>query len=349
MIKHLILNFWALLLLLPLHSFAQEAAPAQTQWSLFDYLSLAEDSLPVLQLETDWGRLIRKKRDKAYQEGTFRFVLPDGNPTELTAQLRTRGNMRKEVCYYPPLQVKFKKKSLQDLGFNDFNKLKLVLSCKNGPREEAWLLREYLAYKLYEELDPDAYLRTALLKIQGWQDGRERFLFYGLIVEHEEELSARLDAPLYDKNVLRIHALERDNYVRVCFFQYMIYNTDWAVHNRHNLRAIKLPEKARLTAIPYDFDYAGFVGTDYAVPHSSLPIKSVQQQHFMGFQITEEEAQDAAAWFLARKARIMERCETFGYLDERSKRTLLKNLTSFFELLEDEKKMKRVFVNAVKR
>jgi hypothetical protein len=348
MIKHLLFPLWGLLLP-ALHLSAQETAPVQTELSLFDYLSQERDSLPTLQLETDWGRLIRKKRDKAYQEGSLRMALPDGSSAELTAQLRSRGNMRKEVCYYPPLQVKLNKKSLKELGYGEFNKMKLVLSCKSGSREEGWLLREYLAYQLYEILEPDIHLRTALLRIQGWQEGSERFFFYGLLVEHEDELSARLNAPLFERSVVRIHALDRKNYVRMCFFQYMIANTDWAVHNRHNLRILMLPEKSRLAVIPYDFDYAGFVGTDYAVPHSSLPIKSVQQQHFMGSQITEEEAMEAAAWFLARRAQIMEHCETFAYLDERSKRAIQKNLTNFFELLEDQKKMKRVFVNVAKR
>lgn len=343
--KHLY-RLLALLFLLPLQLSAQEAQTAEARLGLFDYLCQQRDSLSVLALETNWTKLVRKKDDEAYQDGKLSFIGPGGSAADIIVQLRARGNMRKEVCYYPPVRLKIEKKLLRDMGFAPFNKLKLVLSCKSGPRDENCLLREYLAYKLYEILEPDYHLRTALIKLQGLQEGDERFFAYAFLVEHEDELIARLGGQIIDKGIMRAHALERDSYVKMCFFQYMIANTDWAVNNRHNLRFVKLPEKKRLTVIPYDFDYAGFTGTDYAVPHSSLPIKSVEQRHFMGFQITKEEALATAALFLERKEGIMKLCDEFDLLDERNKKAAQKYLAGFFELLEDEKKMVRAFVNA---
>jgi hypothetical protein len=325
---------------------AQDAKTDEAGGGLLNYFCQQKDSIPTLTLETNWTKLIRKKGDEAYQDGKLSFVGPGGSPVDIIIQLRARGNMRKEVCYYPPIRAKIDKKILKDMGFASFNKLKLVLSCKSGPRDENCLLREYLAYKIYEILEPDFHLRTALIKMHALQEGKERFFAYAFFVEHEDELAARLGAQVIDKGVIRVHSLERDSYAKMCFFQYMIANTDWAVNNRHNLRFVKLPEKKRLTVIPYDFDYAGFTGTDYAVPHSSLPIKSVEQRHFMGFQITRDEALETAALFLERKGLIMQLCEEFDLLDERNKKAAKKYLDGFFELLEDEKKLVKTFANA---
>ena len=62
----------------------------------------------------------------------------------------------------------------------------------------------------------------------------------------------------------------------------MIGNTDWSVGNSHNLQVLQLPEYDKGVPIPYDFDYSGFVGTNYAIPRSTLPIESVEERYFSG-------------------------------------------------------------------
>ena len=88
-------------------------------------------------------------------------------------------------------------------------------------------------------------------------DGR----FLHFLVEDEEELEARLDAKVLDRGVIRPSTLERDPYVKMCFFQYMIANVDWSVSNKHNIEMVSVPGFDKVLALPYDFDYAGFTGT----------------------------------------------------------------------------------------
>lgn len=322
---------------------AQNSGVATEPQSFFKFL-YGQDSLPLLELETNWGALVRNKMKEEYQEGKLRFQHVDGSPAELNIKLRARGNVRKEVCYYPPVRVKIQKKQLTSLGFEPFNDLKMVLSCRSGSRDEDYILREWLIYHLYEAVSPWA-LRTKLLRIRGVHEGKERVSLYAFLIEYDDELAARLNVKVLERGLVRVSGLERESYLKMCFFQYMIANTDWSVHNRHNLAFIQVAEYEGkgATVIPYDFDYAGFVSTDYAVPSPNLPIKGVGDRYFMGYKVTEQEARETAKFFLSIKDEIMKRCEDFELLDDKSKKSLTKLLSGFFDILEDEKKVVRTF------
>ncbi len=237
-----------------------------------------------------------------------------------------------------------KKKQLAELGFKPVNSLKLVLPCKNGDNYEDCLLREALAYQFYEAIHP-IHIKTKVVKLEGWEAGKQKHSFMAFLVEDEEELTARLDARVLESGVIRASGLDRDSYLKMCFFQYMIANVDWSVGNRHNLEFLQVPGYERIVVIPYDFDYAGFTGTGYAVPAPSLPIQSVDQRYFLGKEVTKEEAMECAKFFLARKDEILQRCASFGLMEERDVNSAQKVLEKFFDLLEDEKKVVRTFAN----
>lgn len=313
--------------------------------SLFDYLRSQEDSLPLLKLDTDWGLLVRDKMKEEYQPGILSLRLKDGTMAALDVKLRARGNIRKEVCFYPPVKIKVKKKQLKALGFSQVNSLKLVLPCKRGSRYEESLVKEALAYRLYEFIHP-IHVKSKMARLERLEEGEEEPSFPVLLVEDEEELAARLNAKVIEQGVVRISALERDSYLKMCFFQYMIANVDWSVANKHNVEMLALPGFERILVAPYDFDYAGFVGNYYAVPAPSLPIDDVHQRFFLGHEITEEEALNTAKFFLSKKEEILRQCATFELMDEKAAASLQRFLIKFFDLLEDDKKVIRTFANA---
>lgn len=323
---------------------AQSMPAADTLPSLFTALYALPDSVPVLRLDTDWPKLIRTKMDMEYQLATLAWTGPDGREWSAAVQIKTRGNMRKQVCFYPPLKIKIPKKQLQAWGINpEFNELKVALQCQSGVREAEWLLKEWFIYQLYQDIGP-ASLRARWLKMDVRQEGKEKIVLYALLLEDEEEMAARLGARLAKQGQMNPSVLEREYYVRLCFFQYLIANTDWYVHNRHNLEFIQAPRFPGIIAIPYDFDYSGLVHTKYAVPHESLPIKSVGERHFQGFQVTEAEAKQAARFFLERKQMILQQFQQLQGLEPYSRKALLRMADEFFDELADEKKLKRTFV-----
>ena len=312
--------------------------------SLFEFFHRQQDSLPILNLDTDWNQLIRKKMKEEYQPAVMSFRQADGSMAKLGVKIRARGNVRKEVCLYPPIKIKVKKKHLEALGFKPINDLKLVLPCKNGSSHENCIVREALAYHLYEIIHP-IHVKTKLIRLEAWQDDQPKRSFYAFLVEDEEELTARLGAKVVDRGVVRASAFERDSYLKMCFFQYMIANVDWSVGNRHNLEVLAVPGFERMIPVPYDFDYAGFIGTYYAVPAPSIPIEDVNQRYFLGNKVTEEEALRTAKFFLSKKEEILRECMSFELMEEKDAASAQRYLGKFFDLLENEKKVTQIFAN----
>lgn len=326
-----------ILVMLPLSgSIAQPA-------SIFQYFHQRPDSIPVLKFETNWTRLVRTKMAEQYQDAILSFYKADGSLAVLGVKIRARGNVRKEVCYYPPLKIKFQKGDLSNLSFNDMNEVKLVFPCRTGEKDADYLLREALIYRLYEVIHP-IHLETQIIRLECWQDGKEKLVSYGLLIEHNEEFISRLSARVVEKGFVNSGGLDRDSYLKMVFFQYMILNTDWSVPNRHNLLITLAPGYDRLVPVPYDFDYSGFVDAPYSIPADVLPIKGVTEPYFLGIKVTKEEALQTAQYFLSKKEEIFHRCHTFGWLSERSRKTLSGRLDDFFGLLENEKLMLATFV-----
>ncbi|MFT6321616.1 MAG: hypothetical protein ACJAT4_002546 [Granulosicoccus sp.] len=103
---------------------------------------------------------------------------------------------------------------------------------------------------------------------------------------------------------------------------------------------VKVPARDKVIALPYDFDYSGFVGQNYAVPHTSLPIKEVNERYFFSYKITEEEFYSTLEYYLSIEEDIYRICEEATYM---SKKTIKYNkayLKDFFDLLRNPKRLK---------
>ena len=76
---------------------------------------------------------------------------------------------------------------------------------------------------------------------------------------------------------------ERDHFLKMAVFQFMIGNTDWSVPYLQNIKFItKDSTKAPLT-VPYDFDHAGIVSAPYALPAEELEMSSVLERRYRGY------------------------------------------------------------------
>ncbi len=309
--------------------------------SIFSFFH-QQDSIPILKIETDWGLLVRNRQKEEYQPVTLAFKSHDGREVSIQGKLRARGNTRKKVCLYPPVKAKLPKKSLAALGFNSSNDLKLVLPCNGGRSNRDCLLREALAYKLYELIHP-VHIRAKVIRLQHWEGDKEAHSFYAFLVEEEDEFAARLGGKIIKSGTIRYAGLDREAYLKMSFFQYMIGNTDWAIPNRHNLETVQVPGYSRIVAVPYDFDYSGMVGTSYAIPHSSLPIKDVSERLFQGKGVTEKEALVMRQFFLDKKEQILGCCTSTELLNNRAGEGARKYIERFFEELENEKRVVKVF------
>ncbi len=306
--------------------------------SLFHYLYSKKD-IPQIKITTDIHQLIKDDINEVYQPAILTINEDEMDDQVLYGRARTRGNVRKKVCRFPPLKFDFSKSYLDSLGFIKNDKLKLVFPCTNSKLSQVNLLKEYFIYGLYNIIDSNA-LKAKLLDISIDFEGEEKHSFTGFLVEDEKEYAFRKKAIVVEEGVIRTGALDRPSFLKMCFFQYMIANTDWAIDPQHNIEFAKLPSKKRIIALPYDYDYSGLINQPYAVPHSSLPITKVTERYFLPYKIKEGEFNSLVNHFIGLEQEIYDYCDQATYLDERARKDLKSFLSDFFRLLKRPKSLK---------
>jgi len=307
--------------------------------TLFDYIYHLE-GLPQLEITTNVKRLVNRRDKEEYQSASLK--LKDKDDLDLltfSGKARARGHMRKKVCWLPPIKFNLSKVQLQAYGLSHVDKLKMVFRCRDRSVDDIYNAREFFLYELYHMIDTNS-IRARRVNFSLIEGVKERYNFDGFLVEDEEEYANRKNAIVVESGTIHAGSLERDPFLKFMFFQYMIANTDWTIANKHNIEFVKLPGIQRVVALPYDFDYSGFVGQSYAVPHSSLPIESVHQRHFLNYEITEEEYYRMVEYYLSLETDIYNFCDEATYMDEKT-RTQNKNyLGKFFQLLRNPEKLK---------
>ncbi len=278
-----------------------------------------------------------------YQDGTLALQLPGLGDSQFNIEVRSRGNTRKRACRFPPLRLKVKKKELKALNMDStFNDLKLVLQCRSNKDGAAYLLKEQLIYELQKQVSPLAF-HTRLIRLEIYSGEKLEETLLAFLIEKEEEYAHRLNAQVLEAGRLNDAMVDREAYVNLCFFEYMIRNTDWQVSSRHNIEWVKLPDEEQVSPVPYDFDYAGLVHTDYAIPNSQTLIKEVTQPYFMGEDIKESEARLMAQHFLDKKEQLLATVRAFEHLSKSERRYFEDILNDFFKLLEQEDRMLKEF------
>jgi hypothetical protein len=294
-----------------------------------------------MTINTDVGGMIKKKFDEIYQPAEIIIESPDGEIVlELPARLRARGNMRKKVCRYPPIKVDFSKTDLDSIGFHKNDKLKVVFPCKDRDSDQEMLYKEKLLYDIYHAIDSNS-IRAFLIDIVLMEEGKEKNHFVGVIVEDEAEYARRKNAIIVEKGKLNAASLERVPFLKMDFFQYMIANTDWSISNKHNVEMVKLPDLQRVVSLPYDFDYSGFVGQRYAVPHESLPIESVHDRYFFSYKVSDGEFNGMVDYYASMEETINQIIDEATYMNEKTIKKSKEYLESFFKALKNPDRMKK--------
>lgn len=298
-----------------------------------------------LTLELPLARLLADKEQREEFPATLSYADADGSKRSLQIEVSVRGNTRADLCDLPPLRIDLKPKRAAQTLFQSRTELKLVTQCKASTRYRDYLLLEHKIYQAYNLVTPLS-LRTRLVSVT-YRDtnGQIReFTQPAFLIEDLGETAARLDMERVRRPAMAPSDMDSAQQNLVEIFQYMIGNTDWSIPNKHNVEMVKVPAVAKVIPIPYDFDYAALVGTPYAVPHESLPIKSIYERYYMGHGVTEPEALSTAKFFMSKKDELMKVVDDFTLLDEKSRSSVKKFLNPFFEMIESEKVVKKTFV-----
>jgi len=312
--------------------------------SPFDYVyNLGDGDLTIL-LNTDVQKLIATKLDEKYQASKLTAIHNNEFNRVWDIKIRARGNMRKKICDLPPLKLNFPKSTLRYLGFDGYDKLKLVIPCDDTKYYQQGNYKEEIIYRIYELIDTMAF-RTRQVNVVLQDGNKKKYDFNGFFVEDEHDFVHRTGVKMVEEGVVMGPVTERLSYLKFVFFQYMIGNTDWSFYGKHNLKIIQLPGHKKVRAIPYDFDYAGIVGMEYAVPHQKMPIASVREQFFRGQEVTIEEVEMMNDYFVSKKDAIYALINNNEYLNSKSKKQMIKFIERFYISLANKEKWDENFIN----
>jgi hypothetical protein len=304
-----------------------------------------QDDLGIMDvtLETDMKQLMKGKMSEQYQPAVFSYTDKDGTAKRYEVEIKARGKTRKQLCQHPPIKVKFKKTILEGEGYGKYNEMKIVWECQGSNVYEQYIYREFLAYRLYNMLLSSGF-RTKLLRINlvDPKNPDRKIEKIGFLVEDEDQVADRLGGEMMEEPPKEMKSILRNPLLVFGVFQYMIGNTDWSFGNLHNTRFIKMPSKVvRLIPVPYDFDYAGLVGTPYAVPEPSLGIESVKERLYRGSAASDTELELVRKRFEDAKPMMLALCQDFPHFDKYNRTDFTNYLNEFFEILDNPKRFYR--------
>jgi len=228
----------------------------------------------------------------------------------------------------------------------------MVSYCEKGYQYEQYILKEYLAYQLYQMFTPKSF-DTRLIRMTYVDTGRKNkeYEAYAFLIEEVGRLEQRLGAKAIKKKNVHQDATAYNHVNIFCIFQFMIGNHDWSIPSLHNTQLLSRKEEGLsiLYAVPYDFDYSGLVNASYAVPPKRLNVKTVRDRVFQGFCRTEAEFKAAFDIFQAKKPEIYALVESVPYLSRKSRRETLSYLDSFFNIISNDWSVKKYFLDACRK
>lgn len=303
----------------------------------------SSEEILELTLEGDLRPLMRdRSSDPSYREMTLHYKNGDSDIETQDLRVRTRGKFRRLNCANPPLMFNFKKHEVPDSSpFSGTSKLKVVIPCEG----EKYVLREYLVYKMYNELT-DYSFRVRLVRLAYHDTRRDKVSepVYAFLIEDEDELAARNKAGLYKKNNLRPEMIEQDSFFRMSVFAYMIGNTDWSIQYRHNMKIIFPEEQKQFIAVPYDFDLVGLVSSPYAVPAPALKLRSVRERVYRGYCLEDlDKLQPIFQEFRLLKPDFYATIAQNQLLEKDYIEWALEYLDQFYEVIDNPKKSAAAF------
>ncbi|MFN0216567.1 MAG: hypothetical protein ACKVT2_20090 [Saprospiraceae bacterium] len=296
--------------------------------SIFEVLTQKE--AVKMTLETDLTTIIEQKKTNQYFPGTLRTE--DGKTYRV--ELKPRGKFRRKISAFPPLKMKFKKKELAGAGMDTLNEIKLVLPCYENELGDELIVREYIAYRMFEHLT-NVSMRARLIRltIRDTHIEKSKKPMYAILLEDEEELVVRLKGVLHESYGIPTDSLQTNQAALMVMFQYMIGNTDWEISMLRNVRLVRAPGTGKILLVPYDFDFSGLVSAPYSSPNSDTGLKSVRDRFLMNNGLKTESLKRALMTLGAAKPAFYSLCNS-KYLSNDASNEMTNYLRLFFDKVE---------------
>jgi hypothetical protein len=302
----------------------------------------------VFTLAADF-KALNKDRDPESAKrfpGEVRLAGEDGRAVTIPVQLSARGHVRRmaRTCDYVPIRIEFPKQVTAGTAFAKQGALKLVVQCAKGGDYEQYILKEYLAYRMFNVITHQSF-RARLAKVNyvdqatGQASGTRNAMF----IEDDGDVAKRMEGRTVALPRLLFKDVDSDTLMPAMMFEYMIGNTDFSIFALHNVKLVQRPDKS-VHPIPYDFDFSGLVHAPYALPDRNLMLTSVRDRMYRGPCRPQPQVDPYVANFVAKKDQLRALPEAIPGLDKNSKEDIKSYLDEFYSAIKSTKDVRRLFV-----
>lgn len=295
-------------------------------------------------LEMEVKDLLGKKQNERFLPANITMAFPGESAITEQIKLSVRGNFRRENCYMPGLRLDFHNPTSPRL--HKLDKLKLVCGCSSGAENEQMVLREFMAYKIFNQLT-DKSFRVRLVKVT-FKDAagkRKPYTQHAFFIEDVDEMAKRLGMVEVEGIQYNSELTNREQMTLVAIFEYMIGNTDWSVPNYHNIKLIGPKDgSSRPVPVPYDFDISGLVDPPYQTIDERFNIEKVTDRLYRGFPRSMEELQQTIKIFNEKKDIIYSMINNFSLFESKSKSKAISFLDEFYRTVNSPKAVQTAFI-----
>ncbi len=312
------------------------------------FAKISETELLNITLQTDFELLFKNKsiEGKHFQSASIIVEQKDSLIYKGKVKIRPRGVTRRDMCTFPPIMLKTKKKEEKQQNLGPTHNIKLVTNCEDSLAYDKWVVKEQLIYKMLNTLSKESF-STQRVEVT-YEDSEHTMSMItkmGFIIEPLEELSKRCDCEILDENAA-VKNIHKEHYKLITFFQFMIGNTDWNLSRRHNIQLLNCFPEYGPTPVPYDFDFSGFVNASYAKPHAMLPIEKVTDRMLQWRGDIDEDFSNTVAIFNENKSALTSIIEQESELTNEEKENSLLYLESFYDIISSEESIKTEIIKA---
>ncbi len=308
----------------------------------------SNDTLELV-LDVPMKTLLRRAKKKPVFDGQLRYFDSDGGDVTIDLTITTRGKSRLAHCSFPPLSIALDKEQTASTLFAGQRKLKIVTHCRKGSKYQRYFYQEYGIYRAYNLLSDHSFrVRMLDVNFRDNEQKRRDQIVSAFFIESDQEVAERLNMTTIKTKTIepsQFNVAETNKYE---VFQYMIANTDWAILKGpgtenccHNGKVIGNPgADDNWVVLPYDFDQAGIINTDYALPSLSFDIRSVRVRLYRGRCRHNDQLAKTIDLFNERRNEL-EAAMVPQVMSDRSQRSALRYLGEFFETINDSEKLNK--------
>ncbi len=301
-------------------------------------------------LRADFNAVTRDRNPNSTAAYPATLIVTDqsGREQSIPVRLRTRGSVRLNlrVCSFPPIRVDFPKSGLKGTVFAGQESLKLVPHCVNSAPYEQYILRELLAYRIFNLFTGHSFrVRQGKGSYVDAASGRLVANRYAFFVENDEDVARRMEGRVADITGQFFSVQDDDTLVLMTLLQWMIGNTDYSISVLHNIRLVQRQDSKRYP-IAYDFDSSGLVGPPYAAPDRRLGIVSVRDRLFRGPCRPMERYEAFLAKFREKQQDVFALIDGLPGLTDASRRATRSYMDEFYSMINNPNRARKALLEA---